>query len=59
MSGGSPNGCCTPVNSGEITPTTVTRTLLILTIFPTTAGSLPKRECQYLELITATGGAPG
>jgi hypothetical protein len=46
MSGGSLAGCCTPVNCGEMTPTTVTRTLLILTVFPTTAGSPAKRKRQ-------------
>ena len=35
----------------------VTSTPLILMVLPTTDGSVPKRECQYFELITATGGA--
>src|SRR5262245_66382136 len=59
MSDSSATGCCTPVNSGDSTPTTVTRTLLILMVLPTVAGSLPNRVCQYFELIIATGGAEG
>ena len=33
----------------------VTSTPLILIVLPATDGSVPKRECQYFELITATG----
>ncbi len=59
MSGGLATGCWMPMNVGEITPTIVTGTLFTLIVLPTIAGSVPKRECQYLELMTATGGAVG
>ena len=59
MSGGVATGCCMPVNCGGRTPTIVTGTLLTRTFLPMTFGSVPKRECQYFELMTATGGAVG
>ena len=59
MSGGLATGCCTPLNVGTITPTMVIGTLLTLMALPTTAGSVPNRECQYFELMTATGVAVG
>jgi hypothetical protein len=58
-SGASAIGCWMPLNSGGRTPTMVTSTSFILTVLPTTLASVPKRECQYFELITATGGAVG
>ncbi len=48
-----------PVNSGAITPTTVTTTSFTRIVLPTAAGSVMNRVCQYLELITAAGGADG
>ena len=48
-----------PLKCGAITPTMVTGTLLTLMTLPTTAGSVPNRECQYLLLMTATGVAVG